>query len=108
MSTHKITLPQLSVRLLSQTLSIPGVCIKPEDFYRIGQVQADSLPEVILPKFNNDSEELEWADRLVEFHLTERQRDAVKQAVAEAVRQGKVGSGKYFFRIVSQLGLMPE
>lgn len=108
MGTHKITLPQLSVRLLSQLLSIPGVCQKPEDFYRIGQVQAEVLPEITVPKFDNDAAELEWAEHPIEFQLTERQRDAVKLAVGEAVKQGKVGAGKYFYRIVQQLGLMSD
>jgi hypothetical protein len=126
MANHTLELTRGAVQLLEQMLMQPEWAKDTATLYRAGalleridgEFGGDKAPEV--PKWDKDEEpdtaEVEqfnrqmdeWANRSVEFEVSEKEREACKTCVNESVKKGQVRPTKHYMRIAQALGLAED
>ncbi len=118
-ATHKLSLPNLSAKILSDLLQSAGWTRNVADVVNAGriinsEVIPDRVPEDLYETPDNtkpdqkylSSDKLKtWGDTVIEFELTEKERDTAKYAIDHFAKNGKIPPTKYAFKLLSEFKL---
>lgn len=106
---HEVTLPRQCLRTILNVLSQNGWTDDPKLLY--SGCSIFELPDFDIkkPDFDMDEEQAKkWLDELIDFKLTERQREAVKAALNNLLSKKTFGADKYIGRLLMAFGLVEE
>ena len=112
--THKIVLNNISAKYLHDLLQSTGWTRNTSDIILAGQVLVDKIPSSIekdarkLAALTDESSFTEWAEKPVEFDLTEKQRETCKFVIEKFAKDGKVPTNKYGAMMIQAFGFSVE
>lgn len=115
MPNHKLNLSRGAFALAESALITNGILKDPKHLWWAGLLLTAVFPQDKPPVLSQDptdeqiEEHKKWAESVVEEkEITEGQRDTLKHAIGECVKQGFIKPSKYANELLSTLGLAPE
>lgn len=102
----EITLPQHSLNLLQQVLSVPGWASTPQDVYSAGKLLVEVLPE-LEPRPTEPSQvaELTWCDKVRTFSITEKQRATIVKCLTATAKDLPITRFGHSAKLLEAFGL---
>jgi hypothetical protein len=105
-----------SVQLITSSLSQPNWCKDTAKVYRVGKL-IDNLEtkfgegrfEPVKGAAQSEGEKALriWADQKVEFTVTERERDLIKECLEFHIKEGKIVATRHYNVVADAVGLAP-
>ncbi len=113
---HTLAITRGSVQLMLSSLGQPNWCKETAKVYRLGRL-IDNLetkfgedrfePSKTATPTESDKTLRTWADRAVEFIVTEKERDLIKECLEFHIKEGKIVGTKHYNSIADAVGLAP-
>lgn len=112
---HKITLPQMSAKGLSEMLEGAGWAKTPQDIVGSAAI-LDKLPTITVPENIAAAKsqsaarmaDATWCDLEVKFELSEKQRETVKRCLTFWSEKSAISGGRYSSTLLLAFGLGGE
>lgn len=119
MPNHKLKLSRGAFSLATSCLMSQGILKDPKHLWWAGLLLTAVFPQDMAPFLPDPKERpateeegdahKKWTDAEVEEkEITEGQRDTLKHAISECVKQGLIRPSKYANELISTFGLAPE
>lgn len=118
-ANHKLSLPNLSAKILADLLQSAGWTRNVSDVVLAGGIiNSERIPERVPEslyetpdntkpdqKYLSQAKLTAWGDTLVEFELTEKERDMAKYVIDHFAKNGKIPPNKYAYKLLVEFKL---